>query len=88
MEDIKSLSIEELQAYIEGIGEKKFRAAQVYEWLHKKLVTGWDEMTNISASLRAKLAEDFYLPQLEIATVLKSEAGDTEKFLFKLADGN
>ncbi|MBO4559855.1 MAG: 23S rRNA (adenine(2503)-C(2))-methyltransferase RlmN, partial [Lachnospiraceae bacterium] len=74
MEDIKSLSIEELQTYLEGIGEKKFRAAQVYEWLHKKLVTEWDAMTNISAALRKKLAEDFYLPKLEIATVLKSES--------------
>ncbi|MBR5731854.1 MAG: 23S rRNA (adenine(2503)-C(2))-methyltransferase RlmN [Lachnospiraceae bacterium] len=88
MEDIKSLSIEELQAYLEGIGEKKFRAAQVYEWLHKKLVTEWDAMTNISAALRKKLAEDFYLPKLEIATVLKSESDGTEKFLFKLGDGN
>ena len=88
MEDIKSLSLAELQSYLENIGEKKFRAAQIFEWLHKKLVTEWDEMTNIPASLRKKLAEDFYLPQLEIATVLKSEAGDTDKFLFKLADGN
>ena len=42
MEDIKSLSPEELQAYCESIGEKKFRAAQIYEWLHKKLATEWD----------------------------------------------
>ncbi len=88
MEDIKSLSIEELQNVMERLGEKKFRAAQIYEWLHKKLVTEWDEMTNISAILRAKLAEEFYLPKLEIATVLKSESDGTEKFLFKLEDGN
>ena len=88
MEDIKSLNLEELQSYLESIGEKKFRAAQIFEWLHRKLVTEWDAMTNISAALRAGLAKDFYLPQLEIVTVLKSETDGTEKFLFKLEDGN
>ncbi len=88
MDDIKSLSLSELTAVLEAAGEKKFRAAQIFEWLHKKLVTEWDEMTNIPISLRKMLAEDYFLPQLEEVTVLKSEKGDTEKFLFRLADGN
>lgn len=88
MEDIKSLSLEELQTALEEMGEKKFRAAQIYEWLHRKLVTDWDSMTNISKNLRDGLKERFYLPQLEIVTVLKSESDGTEKFLFRLADGN
>ncbi len=88
MEDIKGLSLEELQKILENMGEKKFRATQIYEWLHKKLVTSWEDMTNISSALKNRLAEEFYLPQLEIATVLKSESDGTEKFLFRLSDGN
>lgn len=88
LQDIKSLSLDELGTALEALGEKKFRATQIYEWLHKKLVTDWDEMSNISKALREKLKEHFYLPTLSIATVLCSEEDGTQKFLFKLADGN
>ena len=50
--DIKSLSPEELQQEMERIGEKKFRAAQLYEWMHVKLARDFTEMTNLSLSLR------------------------------------
>ena len=50
--DIKSLSLEELEQFIVDIGDKKFRAAQIYQWLHQKLVTDFDEMTNISKGLK------------------------------------
>ena len=46
--DIRSLSLEELKIEMEGIGEKAFRAKQVYEWLHVKLVDSFEEMTNLS----------------------------------------
>lgn len=88
MQDIKSLRPEELQSVLVEMGEKKFRADQLYEWLHKKLATDWDEMTNLSKALRDKLRENYYIPKLEIVTVLKSETDGTEKFLFRLMDGN
>lgn len=88
LRDIRSLSEQELIEELTSMGEKKFRAAQIYEWLHKKLETEWDKMTNIPAQLKSRLAERFFLPKLEILTVLKSESDGTEKFLFKLDDGN
>ena len=49
--DIKSLNLEELTAFVESLGEKKFRAKQIYEWIHRKHVASFSEMTNISAAL-------------------------------------
>ena len=57
MIDIKSLTLPELQEEMEKIGEKKFRAGQIYEWMHVKLVDSFDEMTNLSKGLREKLKE-------------------------------
>ena len=55
MIDIKSLTLPELQEEMEKIGEKKFHAGQIYEWMHVKLVDSFDEMTNLSKGLREKL---------------------------------
>ena len=55
MIDIKSLEISELEKFILEIGEAKFRAKQIYEWLHKKLVLNFDEMSNLSLNLKEKL---------------------------------
>ena len=52
--DIKSLDFQALQTEIEKVGEKKFRAKQMYEWMHKHLVRSFDEMTNLSAAFREK----------------------------------
>lgn len=86
--DIKSLSLPELTAEIETLGEKPFRAKQLYEWMHLKLVRGYDEMTNIPKSLKAKLEENFTYTALEEAAVQTSKLDGTKKFLFKLNDGN
>ena len=56
MIDIKSLTLPELQEEMEKIGEKKFRAGQIYEWMHVKLARSFDEMTNLPKTLRQKLA--------------------------------
>ena len=56
--DLKSMTLQEMQEYMESIGEKKFRAKQIYEWLHVKLVDHFDEMTNLSKALREKLARE------------------------------
>lgn len=55
MTDVKSMTMEELKEFMTKIGEKPFRAKQIYAWLHQQLVTSWDEMTNLSKSLREKL---------------------------------
>ena len=86
--DIKSLSLTGLQREMEKIGEKKFRAAQVYEWLHKKLAEDFTEMTNLSFSLREKCGEYFVLTVLRPVRVQESKLDGTKKFLFALPDGN
>lgn len=86
--DIKSLALSELQQEMEKIGEKKFRAAQVYEWMHKKLAGDFTEMTNLSLSLREKCAEHFDLTFLRPVKVQESRLDGTKKYLFALADGN
>lgn len=86
--DIKSLTLEELGDFIIELGDKKFRAKQIYEWLHQKLVTDFEEMTNLSASLREKLKEKCMLTALEPVRVQVSKLDGTAKYLFKLKDGN
>lgn len=86
--DIKSLSLQELQEEMEKIGEKKFRAAQIYEWMHKKLAEDFSEMTNLSLALREKCSEHFELTVLRLAQVQESKQDGTKKFLFELSDGN
>ena len=53
--DIKSMTLEELQNRFVELGEKAFRARQVYQWMHEKLASGYDEMSNLSKDLRQKL---------------------------------
>lgn len=84
--DIKSMDLKELEEFMISIGEKKFRAKQIYEWLHVKLVRTYEEMTNLSKDLREKLKELTYLTDLVILDRLDSKAGETSKFLFQLSD--
>jgi 23S rRNA (adenine2503-C2)-methyltransferase len=86
--DIKSLNYEELEQLILEMGDKKFRAAQIYQWLHQKLVTDFDEMTNLSKDLREKLKQQCRLTALEMVKEQVSAIDGTSKFLFKLYDGN
>ena len=84
--DIRQLSREELKDYFTQMGEKPFRAKQVYEWLWKKSVTDFDEMSNLSLALRDKLKQYFEIRYLTVASSQKSNDG-TIKSVFKLADG-
>ena len=86
--DIKSMDEAQLQAYFEQLGEKKFRASQVYQWLHQKLVTDFDQMTNLPESLRKTLKENCRLTALTAERVQVSQIDGTSKYLFKLYDGN
>ena len=86
--DIKSMTLPELRAYLTSIGEKSFRADQIYGWMHRQLVTSYDDMKNIPQSLREKLKEQMPLTALKAADVLTSGIDGTQKYLFELSDGN
>jgi 23S rRNA (adenine2503-C2)-methyltransferase len=86
--DIKSLNLDELKEWVNCEGEPKFRAAQLYEWMHVKRVESIDEMTNIPASLKSKLNEKTTYTVLKPLDVLISKLDGTRKYLFGLDDGN
>lgn len=86
-QDIKSLNQEELEHFFVSLGEKPFRARQVYQWLHVKHAACFEEMTNISKTLQEKLNETCELTVLQQKLVQRSRDG-TAKYLFVLADGN
>lgn len=85
MKDIRSLSKEELLEACEALGEKKFRAKQLWEWLWQKSARSFDEMTNLSKDFRAKLAETFTFHTMTIANSQRSSDG-TIKYAFRLND--
>lgn len=86
--DILSLSLTELETELTSIGEKKFRAKQIFNWLHQKKVTSFDDMKNISKDLRTKLDDIFIIYSLVPERVLKSKLDGTIKYLYRLQDGN
>lgn len=86
--DIKSLNLDELTEYIISLGEPRFRAKQLYEWMHVKLVSGYDEMSNIPQKLKDKLRENTFFASLVPAKVQVSKEDGTAKYLFRLHDGN
>jgi 23S rRNA (adenine2503-C2)-methyltransferase len=83
---IYSLQLDQLKEWLEENGEKAFRATQIFEWLYEKRVSTYEDMTNLSKSLRTKLEESFTLTTLN--TLIKQTSKDgTIKFLFELKDG-
>ncbi len=86
--DIKSLNYAELRRFFEEMGEKPFRAKQVYQWIHGSLAEGFDEMTNLSKELREKLKALCTYTCVTPVQVLTSQIDGTQKYLFRLEDGN
>ena len=84
--DIKSMTIEELKSFFIELGEKAFRATQIFGWLHEKRVASYEEMTNVSKGLRERLEQECQLTTLKEIDRLESVDG-TIKFLFELEDG-
>ena len=82
--DIRAYGYEELQKEMATIGEKAFRAKQIYEWLHVKLVDHFDEMTNLSKALREKLEENYEILPVVMLERQISQIDGTNKFLFRL----
>lgn len=86
--DIKSLTLSEVTEELKNLGEKAFRAKQLYQWMHEKLARSYDEMTNVSKALKEKLQENFSYTSLQMVTYQESKIDGTRKYLFELADGN
>lgn len=88
MVDIKSLTLEELKTEMERIGEKPFRAKQLYQWMHQKLARGFDEMTNLPAAMRDRCAALYEYTAVKQVRMQESAIDGTKKFLFELRDGS
>lgn len=86
--DLKSMTYDEILREMELIGEKPFRGKQIYQWMHEKLVESFDGMSNLSKSLREKLESSYLCEALTPAEVLTSKIDGTQKYLFRLTDGN
>lgn len=84
--DLRSMYLEELENLLTDMGEKPFRAKQIFGWLHKKQASNIDEMTDISVKLREKLKAQYTLSQLKIVEKLVSKNDGTIKYLFDLGN--
>ena len=87
MKNIKDYTLEKLKEELKNLGEKPFRAEQIFKWIYQDQVKSFDEMTNLSLSLREKLKEEYTLCNYNI--IKKQESADgTKKYLFDVLDGN
>jgi 23S rRNA (adenine2503-C2)-methyltransferase len=84
---LKGMSLEELQEFVESLGEKKFRAAQLFSWMYAKGAQTFDEMTDISLEFRKVLSATVSLGNIEVVRTSVSSRDGTTKFLFRLEDG-
>ena len=87
MKNIKDYNLDELQEELINMGEKKFRAEQIFKWIYKEKVKSFDEMTNLSIELREKLKENYTMCNYNILKKQESKDG-TKKYLFDVFDGN
>ncbi|MCD7817736.1 MAG: 23S rRNA (adenine(2503)-C(2))-methyltransferase RlmN [Lachnospiraceae bacterium] len=86
--DLKSLNLNELTAEVIALGEKPFRARQLYQWMHRQLARSFDEMTNLPKNFRKVLSEQYEYTAHTLADRRVSSLDGTEKYLFGLSDGN
>ena len=86
MKDIYGISHSELEDYFLALGEKKFKATQIYEWLYEKRVSSFEDMTNVKKTIITQLKEDFYFGKLTLLE--RQDDVDVHKYLFELSDGN
>lgn len=85
--DIKSMTLAELESEMKLIGQPKFRAGQIFDWLQKRMVSSFDEMTNLSKDFRNQLENDYYIADCVIEEKFCSKLDETVKYLFRLNDG-
>ncbi len=86
--DIMSMTVEEIQELMEEIGEKAFRAKQIFEWIHGKGVLDYSQMTNLSHGLKEKLEKHTLLVGPKIVDKYISKDEETTKYLFELQDSH
>jgi len=84
--NLKALWIEELESFLDKLGEKKYKAKQLAKWIYNKGVTDFEEMTDLSKDLRRKLSEVAYIGKLKLTRKQVSKIDQTEKFLLELFD--
>ena len=87
MKNIKEYNLDELQNELVALGEKKYRAEQIFKWLYVDKVKEFDEMTNLSLELREKLKQNYTICHFKILKKQESSDG-TKKYLFDILDGN
>ena len=85
--NLLNLTLPELERWIPELGEPKFRASQIFDWLHRKQVTRMEEMTNLSKALQEKLRQVAEVPTIETLRLQTDSEDGTQKFLYRLADG-
>lgn len=85
--DLKNLTLPALEAFLQGQGKERYRATQIFKWLYQHDVGSFEEMTNVSKTLRAELAQTAWISRLEPEAVEIGKDG-TRKYLFRLEDGN
>ena len=86
--DLKSYTYQQMEKLTAEMGLPRFRAGQIFGWLHEKRVSDFDEMTNLPAALRSQLAEKFYINAIRVKKRLVSSIDGTVKYLYELRDGN
>ena len=84
--ELKGKTLEELQNFIEDLGEPKFRAKQIYNWLYDNLTDNIDEMSNLPKPLREKLIENSSAKSIKLITTQNSPSTGTIKYLFATFD--
>ena len=87
MKNIKDYDLQDLKEELANIGEKSYRAEQIFKWLYQDKVKSFDEMTNLSLDLREKLKENYTICNYNVLKKLESSDG-TKKYLFDVLDGN
>ncbi|MBQ9359697.1 MAG: 23S rRNA (adenine(2503)-C(2))-methyltransferase RlmN [Lachnospiraceae bacterium] len=87
IKDIFDYTKGELKAELESLGEKPYRAKQIFSWLHARSAVSFDEMTDLSKDLRARLKEKYSIGGLSVPDMQKSKLDGTRKYLFRLYDG-
>ena len=88
MKNIFDLSFEEIEAFVVQAGEKKFHAKQIWHGLYRHLFQDWAQFTDLSKTLRSKLAQELMFGGLFEINKIESFDTETQKTLFKLSDGN
>jgi len=86
--ELKGMDLQQMEEYFESIGEKRFRASQVFNWMYNNLTVDFDQMRNLPKDLRTKLKEQTILKTLELKNTRHSSSTGTKKYLYKTYDNH